>query len=209
MRPPRLRSLRFFAAIAAVSVTTGLAACGASTTGSTSAGSSSNTAAVTSTTASSTSSTASTTDSGSTQAAAPDGGGGPGGGVDVSSVTTVEQLDALIQEAYGEASLGLHRGHQPVESVLNDTLGISHEELHTRMDAGQNLATIADDVGVGSDKLIAALVDSWSPAIDTLEKNGTITAAKADEYRAALKEAFTFKVTWDGQEATPTFSGIA
>lgn len=205
MRPPRLRSLRSFAAIAAVSVTTGLAACGAGTTASTSSGSS-NTAAV-----ASASTSASTTDSttSSAQTAPPEGGGGPGGGVDVSSVTTVDQLDELIQEAYGEASLGLHRGHQPVESVLDETLGISHEELHTRMDAGQNLATIADDVGVGSDKLIAALVDSWSPAIDTLEENGTITADEADEYRAALKEAFTFKVTWDGQEATPTFSGVA
>lgn len=137
------------------------------------------------------------------------GGGGPGADVDVSSITTVEQLDALIQEAYGEASLGLHRGHQPVESVLDETLGISHEELHTRMDDSQNLGAIADDVGVGSDKLIQALVDAWSPAIDTLEDNGTITADQADEYRDALKAAFTFEVTWDGHAATPTFAGIA
>ena len=48
-----------------------------------------------------------------------------GGGVDVSSVTTEAQLIALIQEAYGDAGLGLHRGHQPVEDVLNEVRGLA------------------------------------------------------------------------------------
>jgi hypothetical protein len=29
-------------------------------------------------------------------------------------VTTEDELVSLIQEAYGDAGLGLHRGHQPV-----------------------------------------------------------------------------------------------
>lgn len=134
--------------------------------------------------------------------------GGPGQTVSVSSVTTMAQLDALIQEAYGDASLGLHRGHQPVESTLIDVLGITHEEMHVRMDAGQNLAAVATDLGIDPQTLIDALVDSWSPAIDNLLAAGTITQDQADAYHAALEEAFTFKVTWDGQEATPTFTGV-
>ena len=67
------------------------------------------------------------------QAAAPQGGmpaGGGPGGVDVDGVTTEEQLVELIQEAYGDASLDLHRGHQPVQDVLvSDGREVSTELL--------------------------------------------------------------------------------
>jgi hypothetical protein len=163
--------------------------------------------------AASTTSSTTTTDTGTTldgaSQGAPDGvqGGGPGG-VDVSSVTTEEQLVELVPAAYGDAGLGLHRGHQPVEDVLDEVLTISHDELHVRMDAGQNLAAVAEDIGVGPQDLIDALVESWSPAIDDLLAAGTITEDEAEQYRAALKEAFSFRVTWDGEEATPTFTGL-
>jgi uncharacterized protein YidB (DUF937 family) len=134
-------------------------------------------------------------------------GGGPGG-VDVSSVTTEEQLVELVQEAYGDAGLGLHRGHEPVQDVLDEVLAISHDELHVRMDSGQNLATVAEDIGVDPQELVDALVESWSPAIDAVLASGEITEEEAEQYRAALEEAFSFRVNWDGEEATPTFSGL-
>jgi hypothetical protein len=87
--------------------------------------------------------------------------GGGRGGVDPSSVTTEDQLVSLIHEAYGDPGLGLHRGHQPVEEVLNEVLQISHDELHVRMEEqGQNLAAVAEDVGVDPQTLIDALVES-------------------------------------------------
>ena len=167
-------------------------------------------AAQTSSSTTSSSSNASTSASATTGATGgTDAGSGPGASLDVAAVTTEEQLIALIQEAYGDGSLGLHRGHQPVEAVLNEVLKISHEELHSRMAAGQNLAAVAEDLGIDPQTLIDALVASWSPAIDTLLANGTITQDEADQYRAALEEAFTFRVTWDGSAATPTFSGLS
>lgn len=165
----------------------------------------------TSTSQSSETTESSTTESGDTSSDSAAAGdmGGPGGAVDPSSVTTEDELIALIQEAYGDASLGLHRGHQPVEDVLTEVLTISHDELHVRMEEqGQNLAAVAEDLGIDPQTLIDALVESWSPAIDNLLDNGTITQDQADAYLAALEEAFTFRVTWDGQEATPTFTGI-
>lgn len=83
--------------------------------------------------------TSTTTDTG----AVPGGGPGPGGpgGVDVEAVSTEAELVALVQEAHGDGALDLHRGHQPVQDVLDEVLAISHDELHVRMDAGQNLAT--------------------------------------------------------------------
>lgn len=143
----------------------------------------------------------------------PGGAGGPGGGpgmsVDVSSVTTEEELVAVIQEAYGDGGLDLHRGHQPVQDVLDEVLAISHDELHVRMDAGQNLAAVATDLGIDPQTLVDALVESWSPAVDGALASGAITEDEADAYLAALEEAFTFRVTWDGETAMPAFTGLA
>ena len=137
------------------------------------------------------------------------GSGGPGGSVDASSVSTEAELVALIQDAYGDAGLGLHRGHQPVQDVLDEVLTISHDELHVRMEEqGQNLAAVAEDIDVDPQTLIDALVDSRSTAIDNLLDAGTITQEEADAYSEALTEAFTFRVTWDGEAETPTFSGL-
>jgi hypothetical protein len=140
---------------------------------------------------------------------APVSGGGPGGGASAASVTTEAELVDLIQEAYGDASLGLHRGHQDVESTLIKVLGISHDEMHLRMESqGQNLAAVATDLGIDPQTLIDALVDARSSAIDTLLENGTITQVQADAYLDELEEAYTFRVTWDGQEATPTAEAV-
>ncbi len=58
-------------------------------------------------------------------------------------------------------------------------------------DAGANLAAVATDLGIDPQTLIGALVASWSPAIDTVLATGALTEAEAEQYRAALKEAFT------------------
>ena len=140
---------------------------------------------------------------------APTRGGGSGGGASAESATTEAALVDMIQEAYGDASLGLHRGHQDVEGTLTDVLGISHDELHVRMEThGQNLAAVATDLGIDPQRLIDALVDAGSSAIDTVLQNGTITQEQADAYLDELEDAYTFRVTWDGQEATPTAEAV-
>jgi hypothetical protein len=159
--------------------------------------------------AASTSSSAATSTTTTDTGQAPPQGGGPGGGVDVSAVTTEAQLIELIQEAYGDPGLDLHRGHMPVQDVLDEVLPISHEELHVHMEAGDNLATVvAEELGVDPQDLIDALVESWGVAIDDVLAAGEITEAEAEQYRAALEESFSFRINWDGDEATPTFAGL-
>ena len=92
--------------------------------------------------------------------------------------------------------------------VLTEVLGITHAQMHERMDAGQNLAAAATDLGIDPQTLIDALVASWSPAVDQALAAGAITEAEATAYRAALTEAFSFKVTWDGEQATPTVTAL-
>ena len=48
----------------------------------------------------------------------------------------------MIQEAYGDAGLGLHRGHQPAQGVLDEVLTISHDEPRVP-DGGASLALSA------------------------------------------------------------------
>lgn len=128
--------------------------------------------------------------------AAPAGGPGGEAGADTVATSTAD-LDALIETALGDASLGIHRGHQPIESVLDEVLGISHAELHTRMDAGQNLAAVATDLGIDPQTLIDALVADFAPVIDQAVADGIITQDKAADYLAQLEEAFTERVNYE------------
>ncbi|WP_353829175.1 hypothetical protein [Agromyces sp. SYSU T0242] len=157
----------------------------------------SSTSAADSTTTDSTASSTSE-DAASMPAGGPDGGG-PGGEAGSGTVaTSTADLDALIDTALGDASLGIHRGHQPIESVLDEVLGISHAELHARMDAGQNLAAVATDLGIDPQALIDALVADFSPVIDQALEDGIITQDQADDYLAQLEEAFTERVNFEG-----------
>ena len=45
-------------------------------------------------------------------------------------------------------------------------------------------------------------------ALAGLVTDGTITQEQADEYLADLESAFEFRVTWDGEEATPSYTGL-
>lgn len=135
--------------------------------------------------------------------------GGRGGGAAATSASTQADLDALVQDAYGDGALDLHRGHQPVQDVLDEILVISHEELHVYMEEQElNLAAVATELGIDPQTLIDALVASRMPAVESLLSDGTITADQAAAYEAALGEAFTFRVTWDGSEEMPVFTGV-
>lgn len=163
------------------------------------------TVAISDTVATATADTAATT----TAAGSEPAQGGPGGGASVESATSAADLVDLISEAYGEASLGLHRGHQDVESILIEVLGISHDEMHVRMETqGQNLEAVAVDLGIDVQGLIDALVASRQTAVDSLLSAGTITDTDAQSYHDALVDAYTYRVTWNGSDATPTFTGL-
>lgn len=53
-----------------------------------------------------------------------------------------------------------------------------------------------------------ALGSDTHPTAETMSVS-EITEAEAEEYREVLEEAFTFRVTWDGEKSMPTFSGLS
>jgi hypothetical protein len=73
----------------------------------------------------------------------------------------------------------------PAVTRVADALGVTTEELLTRLQAGETLADIA---GTNTDAVIDALVAPYAAHLDLLVQDGTLTQEEAD---ARLQEAST------------------
>ncbi|MGY1779674.1 hypothetical protein [Geodermatophilus sp. SYSU D01036] len=62
----------------------------------------------------------------------------------------------------------------------------------------RHLAAVAEDLAIAPQTLVG-----------TLLADGLITQDEADRYPAALEEAFSSRGDRDGEEATPTSTGLA
>jgi len=82
------------------------------------------------------------------------------------------------------------------DAVITATLGIDATTLHTRLAAGDSLATIA---GAKKDALIAALVADETKQIDAAVTAGKITAAQASTIKADLTAHVTAEVNATGR----------
>lgn len=123
------------------------------------------------------------------------GGGSPFDG----TVDTASDLDALVQTAWGVARLGSHRGHAPIESVLEAYLGITHDEMHVFMDdGGMNLAAICDHFGFDPENLVDTLTASFVPFIEEGVENGVISADEVDAWTEKVRTEFSNRVYWEG-----------
>ena len=81
------------------------------------------------------------------------------------------------------------------DAVITATLGIDSTTLHTRLAAGESLATIA---GAKKDALIAALVADETKQIDAAVTAGKLTAAQATTIKADLTAHVTAEVNATG-----------
>ena len=81
--------------------------------------------------------------------------------------------------------------HDPLAAAAT-YLGLSEQDLHTKLQSGQTLAAIANSTaGKSRDGLIAAIVADETAKIDAAQKAGTITADQATQ----MKNALTAKIT--------------
>lgn len=108
-------------------------------------------------------------------------------------------LDDLLTVAWGEASLGVHRGHRHVRDVLEVFLGITHDEMHVLMEDHQlNLAKTCEYLGFEPEKLVDSLTASFSPYIQQGVDGGVITSAERDDWKKQIRTEFSRRVYWAG-----------
>ena len=115
------------------------------------------------------------------------------------SVDDVSDLEDLVTTAKGIGGLDLHRGHSPIESVLETFLGISHEQMHVYMERdGLNLAGMCGELGIPPENLIQTLTNSFEPFIDQGLDQGLITEAEKLGWIDQVKSGFHYRVHWKG-----------
>ncbi|MEM7032799.1 MAG: hypothetical protein AAF629_24835 [Chloroflexota bacterium] len=123
------------------------------------------------------------------------GGGAPFDG----TVNEASDLDDLVATAWGVARLGLHRGHAPIESVLEAFLGISHDEMHVLMeDEGMNLAKICEHLGLDPENLVDTLTASFVPFLEEGVENGVISSEEVEIWTERIRAEFSNRVYWEG-----------
>ncbi|MDJ0833068.1 MAG: hypothetical protein QNJ69_06060 [Gammaproteobacteria bacterium] len=122
-----------------------------------------------------------------------------GGGSFDGSVDNVADLDDLMTSAWGVDWLGSHRGHSPIERVLERFLGISHDRMHYYMEQRElNLAGVCQELGLDPGKLVESLTNSFAPYVDEAVVKGIIPASDATAWIGKVREQFQRRVYWQG-----------
>ncbi|MBX2879203.1 MAG: hypothetical protein KTR32_04680 [Granulosicoccus sp.] len=105
----------------------------------------------------------------------------------------------MVVTARGVGELDLHRGHSPIQSVLETFLGISHEQMHVYMERdGLNLAGTCEVLGITPENLIQTLTNSFEPYVDQGVAKGLITQVEKLEWIDRVKTEFRNRVYWSG-----------
>ena len=115
------------------------------------------------------------------------------------TVDRISDLEDLVVTAYGIGGLDLHRGHSPIQSVLEAFLGISHEQMHVYMERdGLNLAGTCEVLGILPENLIQTLTNSFEPFVDQAVEKGIITQAERLVWIERVRTEFHYRVYWSG-----------
>ena len=82
----------------------------------------------------------------------------------------------------GQNAAGTQDGlmHDAMIAVYAEKLGITVEDLNTRLANGETMAQIASSKGLTADQFSALMIDARNQAIDLAVTNGTLTQAQAD-----------------------------
>ena len=121
------------------------------------------------------------------------GGDSPFGG----EVNQTSDLDDLVSVAWGTERLGLHRGHAPIQNVLEAFLGITHSQMHIFMEEEKmNLADVCRRLGFAPENLVESLAASFAPFVEEGVRNGVIAADEAAAWNEKIRDTFHRRVHW-------------
>ena len=125
-------------------------------------------------------------------------GQGPGATFD-GVVDDERDLDDLVADAWGDGDRGLHRGHDPIASVLVTFLGLGIDDLRLAMEQdGHNLAQVAAAQGVSADDLVETLTNSYRHLVEQGVDGGVISEREVDRWMAEIHIQFENRVHWTG-----------
>lgn len=112
---------------------------------------------------------------------------------------TQEQADKVASTLASERGFGhggRHGGHGTLGggealTAASSAIGITEDELRTKLQSGSTLGQVADEAGVDRQKVVDAIVKAEQDELAQRVKDGTITQAQADEFAANLESRAT------------------
>lgn len=81
---------------------------------------------------------------------------------------------------YWQSSTDDNKMHDLMISALADKLGITVDDLNTRLGKGESLAAIATSKGIDSSKLGTLVDEAYTQSLDQAVKDGLLTQSQAD-----------------------------
>ena len=109
-----------------------------------------------------------------------------------------DEVATTLDEADLGGGRGGHGGGRDLATAAT-ALGMSEEDLRTALDAdGATLASVAQERGIATDTLVAALVDAARVRIAQEVTDGGLTQAEADERLADVEARITERVSSTG-----------
>mgnify|MGYP001034232807 CR=1 FL=1 len=82
--------------------------------------------------------------------------------------------------------------------VFAEKLGLTVDEVNTRLKAGDTFAVIAESKGITAEKLPAFMQEVCTQVIDQAVKDGKLTQAQADAFKAKLQDS-NWTEMWGGR----------
>lgn len=118
---------------------------------------------------------------------------GVAGAAAASGATTMVSHDGGRGGPFGPGGFGRHGGaHRDAEStVLEDTLGMTRDEIHSALREGKSLADIATSKGVAVSKLIDALVAEARTRITEMVNTAPKAKSSGSTSQSSMQQSST------------------
>ncbi len=120
-------------------------------------------------------------------------------------VVTPEENGTLLGRAWGH----MRAGFGVISEVIEDLLGLTHDEIHALRLEGNTLSEIAAEQGVTDQELIDAILAEKTEVIDEAVAAGTLTQEQADWLIERAEALAPFQLTnpFAGERAEGSFGG--
>ena len=93
------------------------------------------------------------------------------------------------------------RGYDYIESVLNNKLGMTDDEITDGLNSGKTIYDLAKEKGMTIDQFKTALLEEKTKAVDKAVADGNITSEEGDSLKETLKNNVDSCIAIPGKKA--------